>query len=654
MTTRAKRRSPRRPAVAVTGLLGLGLAVLPVLAAVRLAGDGGGYTIDQWGVWAAVTLVASGIALVAQPRSTLSGVQRLLPLSLAGLAAWSLLSIRWAAWPQSALVEADRYLFYAGAATLALVAVTTPGWRRLLVAVIAAATAVPALVVTAKLVTSQNALSLFDAGRLVGDVHYGGGLAAAVAIGFWPLVSLASDRAMPRALRPLAALAAGLVLATLVPTEARAAVWALALSAVAYFALCPTPIRSATIAAGAVLPTLALWHDLNSVFSAGASGTADADLVGQSIVRVALIAGAVGVGQVLLDEALELPAAGRRVVAIAGTVAACLLLVAGGAVGLAKTNGHPVGWARHSLQSTVDKVGGESSQAASSGQAESRFGSLDTGRYDLWKVALRGFREKPAQGYGAGNFGYLNVHLGHPFLFPFQAHSQLLEAMSTLGAPGLALFLLVLGLPLGACLRVRLSSADRSDKLLAAGIGGALAYFAVHGQVDWIWQIASCALPAVMLSAAAVGMLPPAAARDRRLVLSAPIALAALVAAAVLILPAALAQRYLERSYREPTAAALRDADRARRLDRLSGRPDLAAARALLRDGDTRDALVAARRAAGAEPDFWVAWQMLSVTDARLGATAQAGAADRRVKALAPLLPLDLRGELPAPAFDHY
>jgi O-antigen ligase len=313
-----------------------------------------------------------------------------------------------------------------------------------------------------------------------------------------------------------------------------------------------------------------------------------------------------------------------------------------------------VGWARHSLQSTVDKVGTESGQAAAAGQAESRFGSLDTGRYDLWKVALRGFRERPAQGYGAGNYGYLNVHNGHPFLFPFQAHSQLLEAMSTLGAPGLALFLLVLGLPLGACLRVRLSAANRSDKLLAAGIAGSLAYFAAHGQVDWIWQIASCALPAVMLSAVAVGMLAPAPARDRRLFVSAPVALAALAAAAVLIVPAALAQRYLERSYREPTAAALRDADRARRLDRLSGRPDLAAARALLRDGNTRDALVAARRAAGAEPDFWVAWQMLSVTAARLGDPAEAGAAHDHVQRLAPFLPLDLRTEVPGSSFDHY
>jgi hypothetical protein len=645
---------PRLPVVSLSGLPGLVLALVPVLAAARLAGNGGGYTIDQWGIWAAVTVIAAGVALVAQPVSSLSGVQRLLPLALLGLVGWSLLSIRWAAWPQSALVEADRYLFYAAAAGLVLVAVTTQGWRRLLVAAISAGATVPALLVVIKLLSSSNAPALFDAGRLVGDVGYGGGLAAAVAIGFWPLVSLASDRAMPRPLRPLAAVGAGLVLATVVPTEARAAVWALALSAIAYLALCPTPIRSATIAVGAALPTLALWHDLNSMFASGATSAGDADLVGQTILRVALIAGFVGVAQVLVDEAVELPAAARRAVAITAAVAACLLLAGGAAAGIAKTNGHPVAWARHSLQSTVDKVGADAGQAAAKGQAESRFGSLDTGRYDLWKVALRGFRSRPAQGYGAGNFSYLNVHLGHPFLFPFQAHSQLLEAMSTLGMPGMALFLLVLGLPLGACLRIRLSAADRSDKLLAAGIGGSLAYFAVHGQVDWIWQIASCALPAVMLSAAVLGMLTPARPRPRRLVMSVPVALAAACAAALLIVPAALAQRYLERSYNEPTAQALRDADRARSLDRLSGRPDLAAARALLRAGDTRGALDAARRAAGAEPGFWVAWQMLSVTAARLGDPALAGQAHDHVRRLAPLLPLDLRAELPGSDFDHY
>ena len=112
-------------------------------------------------------------------------------------------------------------------------------------------------------------------------------------------------------------------------------------------------------------------------------------------------------------------------------------------------------------------------------------------------------------------------------------------------------------------------------------------------------------------------MLPPGRERPRSLVTGGAALLAAVLAAALLIVPATLAQRYLERSYDEPAAAALSDAHRAGRLDRLSGRPDLATARALLRTGDTAGALAAARRAAGAEPKFWVAWQVLAETAAR-------------------------------------
>ncbi|MDX6590960.1 MAG: hypothetical protein QOJ13_156 [Gaiellales bacterium] len=637
----------------VGGLPGLLLALVPVLAAIRLAGNGGGYTVDQWGIWGVITLIAAGVAIVAQPWSTLTGVQRLLPLALVGLGAWSLLSVSWAQWPQSALVEAGRYFFYAAAATLGLVALTGQSWRRLLVAGVAFGTAVPALVVAAKLWSSPNAASLFADGRLVGNIGYGGGLAAAVVLGFWPLVALASDRTVPRALRPLAAFGAGLVFATVVPTEARASVWALALSAPVFFALCPTPIRSAVIALGAMVPALALWSDLNLAFSSGLAA-ANADVVGGAIVRIAVISAVVGLGQVLLDEVVELGEAGRRLVAGGAVAVTLVVFVGGGTVALAATDGNPIAWARHSLQRTVDRVGGEAGQSPAKGTAGSRFGSLDTGRYDLWKVAVRGFRADPAKGVGAGNFGALNVRIGQPFLFPYQAHSQMLEEMSTLGLPGLALFLLVLGLPLAACIRVRRSGAPRPDQLLAAGIAGSLVYFAVHGQVDWIWQIASVALPAILLSAVAVGMLPGTARRRRPLWLSAPAGVAALLAAVVLVLPAALAERYLERSYREPMDEAVTDVRRAQWLDRLSGRPHLALARARLRNGDTAGALAAARRAAGAEPGFWVAWQVLTIAAARDGHRLEAAQAERRVSQLAPNLPLELRDEVPPPSFDHY
>ena len=643
---------PGSRAVTYAGLVGFALTLIPVAAALRLTGHGGGYTIDQWGLWAAVTVVAAGVALISQPASRLSGVQRLFPLSLLGLGVWALLSARWAAWPQSALVEGDRYLFYAAAATLPLVLLPTAGWRRALVGGVAAGAVVPALLVALKLWHAQNALSLFDVGRLVGSIGYGGGLAAAVAIGFWPLVAFASDRTTARALRPLAGFGAGLALATVVPTEARASVWALAVSAVVFFMLCPTPIRSGVVAAGAMLPTLLFWHQLNSVFSSQTGP--HPHTVGTAILLTGALTALVAGTQTVLDEFVMLSDKNRRVVTVVVAVWMAMLLLVAAVGAFAATDGHPVAWTRHTLQRTVDRVGGEGGQAAGEGQAGSRFGSLDTGRYDLWKVALRGFWEKPAKGVGAGNFGYLNVRIGRPFLFPYQAHSQLLEVASTLGLPGIALFAVVLGLPLAACVWVRLRSPSRTDRLLAAGIGGSLGYFAAHGQVDWIWQLSSCALPAMLLSGVAVGMLP-AAPEQRRSTITGGIALAAAVAAAaVLIVPAALAQRYLERSYHEPVAAALVDAQRAGDLDRLSGRPQLAAARALLRTGDTAGALADARRAAGAEPDFWVAWQLVAVAAARSGDRAAAAEAYDRVLRLAPRLPLYVRSEVPGPGFDHY
>ncbi|HEY0388965.1 MAG TPA: O-antigen ligase family protein [Gaiellales bacterium] len=636
----------------LAGLVAMFLALVPVVAALRLTGHGGGYTIDEWGIWAAATVVAAGVGVLGQPHSRLSGVQRLFPLALLGLALWSLVSVHWAAWPQSALVESDRYLFYAAAATLPLVLVPGARWRRVLVGAVATGAALPALLVALKLWQSGNAGALFDGGRLVGSVGYGGGLAAAVAIAVWPLVAFASDRGTARPLRPLAAFGAGIALATVVPTEARASVWALAVSALVFFALCPTPIRSGTVAAGAVLPTLLLWHPLNGVFSSATGGHPHS--VGLAILLTGLVSAFVTAGQVVVDELVTLPAQARQAVAIAATVWLFLVVLGGGVAALAVTDGHPVAWTRHTLERTVDRVGGENGQAAGEGQAGSRFASLDTGRYDLWKVALRGFRERPSRGVGAGNFGYLNVRIGRPFLFPFQAHSQLLEVASTLGLPGLALFAIVLGLPFAACVWVRLRAPSTGERLLAAGIGGSLGYFAAHGQVDWIWQLSSCALPAVMLGAVAVAMLPPARERTRSFVMGGIAAAAAVAAAVVLILPAALAQRYLERSYREPAAAALDDARRAGDLDRLSGRPDLAAARARLRTGDTAGALTDARRAAGAEPGFWVAWQLLSVAAAREGERTSAASAQARVRRLAPRLPLELRGEVPAPGFDHY
>ena len=71
------------------------------------------------------------------------------------------------------------------------------------------------------------------------------------------------------------------------------------------------------------------------------------------------------------------------------------------------------------------------------GDADSRFGSVGTGRYDLWRAAVLIFRDHPLHGIGAGNFLSDYAILGRSTDQPFHAHSEFLETASTLGIPGL-------------------------------------------------------------------------------------------------------------------------------------------------------------------------------------------------------------------------
>ena len=76
-----------------------------------------------------------------------------------------------------------------------LLVLPRPGVRRAAVALTAGAVGMLALLIAYGLWRGGAAPSDFMLGRLVGSIGYGGGMAAAVAVGVWPLVALASDRA---------------------------------------------------------------------------------------------------------------------------------------------------------------------------------------------------------------------------------------------------------------------------------------------------------------------------------------------------------------------------------------------------------------------------------------------------------------------------
>ena len=65
--------------------------------------------------------------------------------------------------------------------------------------------------------------------------------------------------------------------------------------------------------------------------------------------------------------------------------------------------------------------------------------SVESNRWDFWKVAARDLSARPLTGYGAGSFGPTYLRKGHSSEMPAQAHGQLQELAATLGLPGLLL-----------------------------------------------------------------------------------------------------------------------------------------------------------------------------------------------------------------------
>jgi O-antigen ligase len=96
-----------------------------------------------------------------------------------------------------------------------------------------------------------------------------------------------------------------------------------------------------------------------------------------------------------------------------------------------------------------------------------------SGRTDIWKVGWRMVEHRPAQGFGAGNFGTSAIHyvvapgsLRRSDLLverPQVTHNVYLQMFAELGLVGLALFIAVIVAALGAALRAAQRFRERGD-----------------------------------------------------------------------------------------------------------------------------------------------------------------------------------------------
>lgn len=599
-------------------VLGVGAGVSPWLA--------GLYDAEVWapiGLGLIICLLAVGIARPPRP-----GAPAWLALAgFAGLGLWALTSALWADSIQQAVVEANRTL--ALGAALGLLVLLVRDRRTALWALGAfTATAVAVEVWQVARLLGPDAGELFLGGRLNEPLGYINAQATFALLALWPLMALAEQRrstvAAGAALSGVV-VSAGLVLLS----QSRGAGIAAIGSVLVVMALVPGRRRRA-FGLGLALAALAVT----------AGPLLDAPEGIRSAIAGLLMAAAVAGLVWGLAVAAERQHGGASARAAATGALAAAALLAVGAVAL-------------NAGSIADRVSAQYDAFVALGPAaggEATSSRLLTGagnRYDYWTVAADAWRDRPVLGIGAGNYDEPYFLARKTTEDIRQPHSLVLQSLSELGLPGLALVLLLLGAVAWAAVRQRAAArASRAERGLLCAGAGMFAAWAIHTQVDWIHLLPG--ITAGALLAAAVLLRPTVTPRPRVLAPTRRALLAAVVVLPVAVAGVSLSRQVLSQHYRgqaqERLAAgnatgAIRAADSALRLDREDLSSYYAKAAAYARLGDADGAQTVLEQAVRVERGDFLPLALLGDLSVRRRRFAEAQAYYRRSAALNPREP---------------
>jgi UDP-GlcNAc:undecaprenyl-phosphate/decaprenyl-phosphate GlcNAc-1-phosphate transferase len=579
----------------------------------------GFYNVSVWGPIALGMLAALLGLLIARPavprRTALVAA-----VALAGLWLWALLSVGWAESADSAMTEANRWLLYA--ALFAVLVLLLRNDRLGVVIVGAGAVAIVSLggyiAIRMLLGTGDE---LFLGARLNEPLGYVNGQAGYLLMGMWPLIALAE-----RARRPLiagAALAGGTFLGGMVLLgQTRAVLPAAAVSIVVLLAVVPGRTRRAwalaTLGAGVALcagPVLEVYDSVNGRTRPGDGVLRDATL---AVLIASAAAGTVWATATAAVGRLGKRAAPARRFAWVPLAAAAAIALTVGVVAV----GDPVDKVRDEYNAFVNLEARE--------ETSSRFSTGAGNRYDYWRVAVDQFAAHPLQGNGAGNYDADYFRERRTTEDIRQAHSIELQTLGELGLVGGALLLAFLAAILtGFARRTREASADGRAAALAVAAGGTFLVWLVHTSVDWLHLIPG--LTGIALCSAAVLVapwaLPRAGGPGKTRTAVVAVCTIAVIAGAVLIGRAALADRYLNEGRdvltSDPVQAIAKARDsQALNDERLSAYYLESAAWARL--GDYRRSRAALTEATRREPHDFVTWALLGDLATRRGDHRQA------------------------------
>ena len=626
-THRPKAYSARAARV---GALPFGLAAVGVF--LWWSAKEGGYAPTAWYPGALLFLaLLAGVALSPARRASSRWVTRAIAF-LAAFTAWSFLSIVWAGVKGDAWDGANRTLLYLTVyATFALLC-----WRGRDAAVVVGLFTLGTAAIGAATLASEGA-SAFIGDRLAAPTGYANASAALFLAAFWPAVALAARPEVHWAARSVLLAAGGLLLQLAVLAQSRASVIAGGIAFLLYIVVSQERLRALLVLVPVAAVTLASLGPLLDVFASATPAELE-EAVARERWALALSTGAllaVGALVGVIDQPGRIARgarllAGRRRILVAA-VAAVGVLVALAAVGItAVTDGRGADGVSSGARSALDS---------------SRFGGLETGRYDLWRVAAGTVADHPLLGVGADNFEVDFARERRSGEEPLYPHSLVLRSFSQTGLVGGALFVGFVAAALIAALGRRRRSDALANAVASASLVSAV-YWLVHGSIDWLWEIPGLAAAALALLGLASGLGEPRP--DRQLSTPRPSA-AALAAGAILLVAAVgsyalpgLAALEIERAVQawpeEPNRAFSR-LERARQLNPLSERPDVVAGTLAQRAREPDRARVAFQRALGRHPDEWYAHLQLAVLDAADGRRGPALAHLARAQSLNPLEP---------------
>jgi tetratricopeptide (TPR) repeat protein len=564
----------------------LGPALLAVATFLALGASNAGFYPTAWYPAGLLAVGALGTSLVALgvPRAVPRPVLVAIGL-LAAYAAWSYLSITWASQPGPAWDGANRtamlVVFYA---TFAIWPFDARGALAILT-LLGLGIAGIGLVELLKANGAAEPLAYFVDVRFAEPAGYMNANVAMWTIGLLACLFVASRREPPAPLRGLSLGGAGLLAGLALMGQSRGWVLATPLALAFFLVICPGRVRLLAATGAVAVAGLAVRGPVLAAHDEYSRANFDGLLANaaEAILFAALALAVVGTAAALLDRrAAPGATASRRINAgVAALVA--LALVAGLAL-FTIEKGNPATEVADAWREF--KTGGQGPQAGAS-----RFAGGGTNRYDFWTVAWGAFRDHPVGGLGAENFQEEYLREGSSEEQPLYAHSLELGVLSQTGIVGAFLLFGGLGLALAAAFRAR--AAPLRERAAASAATAIFVYWLLHASVDWFWEFPGLTAPALACLGLAGALGPRAAAgsasaprRGRRVVSLA--AIGVLLAVAVSMAFPWLAARAVDhaaRTWKADPNAALRQLDRAERLNPLSTRAQLTAATIALQSG---------------------------------------------------------------------